>query len=67
MCFMAERVGIEPTHPFLNDGLATRCLNRSANAPIIRCSASPGGNYTSQAFQRHLTYTGMTHIRHQFT
>ena len=32
---MAERVGIEPTHPFLDDGLATRCLNRSANAPIV--------------------------------
>ena len=30
---LAEHVGIEPTHPFLNDGLATRCLNRSANAP----------------------------------
>ena len=30
---LAEHVGIEPTHPLLNDGLAIHCLNRSANAP----------------------------------
>ena len=30
---MAEHVGIEPTHPLLNDRLAICCLNRSANAP----------------------------------
>ena len=31
--FLAEHVGIEPTHPLLNDRLAICCLNRSANAP----------------------------------
>ena len=30
---MADDVGIEPTRPFQDDGLATRCLNHSANHP----------------------------------
>ena len=32
---MAEYVGIEPTHPLLNDRLAICCLNRSANTPLF--------------------------------
>ena len=30
---LAEHVGIEPTHPLLNDRLAICCLNRSASVP----------------------------------
>ena len=30
---MAESIGFEPMRPFLNDGLANRCLNHSANSP----------------------------------
>ena len=41
---LAEHVGIEPTHPFLNDRLAICCLNRSANAPNF--PGTPGGNWT---------------------
>ncbi len=33
---LAEHVGIEPTHPLLNDRLAICCLNRSANAPCFK-------------------------------
>ena len=32
---LAEHVGIEPTHPLLNDSLANCCLDRSANAPLF--------------------------------
>ena len=35
---MAEGIGIEPIHRLPSDGLANRCLNRSANPPIkITC------------------------------
>jgi hypothetical protein len=34
--FLAESIGFEPMRPFLNDGLANRCLNHSANSPIWR-------------------------------
>ena len=30
---LAESIGFEPMHPFLNDSLANCCLNRSANSP----------------------------------
>ena len=31
--YLAEDIRIELIHPFLNDGLANRCLNHSANLP----------------------------------
>ena len=33
--YLAEYVGIEPTHPLLNDSLANCCLNRSASIPCL--------------------------------
>ena len=30
---LAESIGVEPIHLLLSDGLANRCLNRSANPP----------------------------------
>ena len=45
---MAEHVGIEPTHPLLNDRLAICCLNRSANAP---CAGASARNRTGMPFK----------------
>ena len=32
---MAESIGFEPIHQFLDDGLANRSFNRSGNSPLI--------------------------------
>ena len=32
--FLAESIGIEPIHRLPSDGLANRCLSRSANSPL---------------------------------
>jgi len=31
---LADSIGFEPMHRFLDDGLAIRCINHSANYPI---------------------------------
>jgi hypothetical protein len=31
---MADSIGFEPMHRLLDDGLAIRCINHSANYPI---------------------------------
>jgi hypothetical protein len=38
---LAESIGFEPMHPLLNDGLANRCLNHSANLPYWNTLEEP--------------------------
>ena len=50
---LAESNGFEPLHPFLDDGLANRCLNPSANFPKSggRCEIRTHGPVTASSFQ----------------
>ena len=50
---LADSIGFEPMHPFRSDGLANRCLNHSANYPLLGggCEIRTHGPFRASSFQ----------------